>query len=241
MSKNTPKKPPFLNSEKAQQIFNQAVPEYYQATNTIDRMSKAYDSLSKLHSTPDPELSRSAHALKVKREAERALATLKKSVLTSFDRLSSRREGVYREAYKAAGYFEPLPESALVEVRSRLASLSQKQREGEIKSAFERGDMYIIRAVNEAASPFLVGTHTLPLESMVEQHIRSVSPDLDEKIAEIDDLTKRLDFAADGFVDSVKQMRDPRAESEADEQRSITDDATNGLNDALSGLDAVSE
>lgn len=200
----------------------------------IDGLANQYDALGVLHGTADPEMTKTGHAVRVKNAVIRAMETNGKRAVKLAERMADHESNLLFKARERAGLLQPFSESHLSELRSALRQMSQQEREKAIKTAFDKNDNAVIRAVQEASSPVLVGSHKLPLDVLMDTYLHKHNPELMQDIEENKQLTNRLDIVSDSFVKSVQTMRNIDLEEQAEKNKQATKDAMAVL-DPLAG------
>ena len=191
----------------------------------IDNLSQQYDAVSTLHSTIDPEMTRTGHALKVKSTVTRAMEINGKKALRLLEQLHDHERNLHLKAHEKAGLLKPMQEAHLSELRSALRQMTLKEREKAISQAFESGDIAVIRAVQEASSPVLVGSHTLPIPKLLESFVKQCNPELERDLSEVAELYNRLDLVSDSFAQSINAFRNEDLERRAEINKQLTADA----------------
>lgn len=191
----------------------------------IDTLASQFNALSVLHTTADPEMTKTGHAVKVKNAVIRAVESNGKRAVRLVERLADHESNRLYQARERAGLLKPYPESHLSELRSALRQMSYAERERAIKAAFDKNDVAVIRAVNEASSPVLVGEHNLPMDIMISTFLHKHDPELMRDMEEAKELTARLEIVSESFVSSVQGMRDTGLEELADKNKQATKEA----------------
>lgn len=233
-------KPVFLNAEKTRaKLMNSALGgELLGVMNAVDTMSGLYDGLTKLHATPDPNLTREARALKYKRRFEQASEAVRKKATSAAEQLDILERRIKSDAEVKAGLHSPQTEAAAQEIRSVLRSLDQKARDKMLRDAALSGDVAILQAVRNATTPALYGGTTEPVESLIDMHLQKVAPELAEQRAALDAATHALNLAVDSYMSTTNELRDPMGEHIAEKQEADTRSAEEQLLAAL-GTEAV--
>lgn len=200
----------------------------------IDGLASQYDALGVLHSTVDPEMTKTGHAVRVKNAVIRAMDSNGKRAIKLAERLADHESNLLFKARERAGLLQPFSESHLSELRSALRQMTQADRERAIKTAFDKNDNALIRAIQEASSPVLVGSHKLALDVLMDTYLHKHNPELMQDIEENNQLVNRLDIVSDSFVKSVQTMRDVELEEQAEKNKQATREAMSIL-DPLAG------
>lgn len=191
----------------------------------IDNLANQYNALNVLHTTADPEMTRTGHAVKVKSAVIRTIESSGKRAVKLFGRLADYESLIIHQAKERAGLLKPYPEAHLSELRSALRQMSTAERERAIKAAFDKNDVAVIRAINEASSPVLVGEHKLPMDEMLSTFLHRHNPNLAQELEESKALSARLEIVSDSFVSSVQSMRDIALEEEAEKNQRAAKEA----------------
>lgn len=230
------KKHPSMSSRAAREALSQhSEPEFLRVFHAIETASELYDSLETLHSTPNPEITKSARALKYKSQLDKAQKAARDHAMRAADGLDALERDLRQKAESAAGLHAPIPESTLAEIRGALRGMSQKDRDQAIADAFSAGDIATIKAAIKSPSAVLTGTIEAPIETMTAELINRAAPDFNDKMQAIQHAENFLGLAVDAFVKGAEKMRDPRLEAEAVKQMEATSEAERQLERAMSG------
>lgn len=199
----------------------------------IDRMGQLHDALEALHSTPDPNMTKAARALKYRGQYEAAMSASRAAAMAAVDGLSELEAQLVRAAEERAGLHAHVPESAQQEIRAALRSLTMEERNAVIRQAAQTGDANIIKAVRDAASPLLVGPYTVPLAEMIQVMVEKASPELAQARQDIEAAVSFVTGATGAFTKAAAEMRDPAMEAEAERQAAVAKAAEAALAQAI--------
>ena len=205
-----------LNSRSARRVLDHRSSslEFGRIFRTIDQINDMYDSLTVLHSTADPALTRQSKALKYQQQHSKAMDAAKRAVTSAVSGLMDMEAQAIREAERAAG-LEKLGSAELQEIRTALRSMTIMQRDKAIKEAALNGDAGILQAIRTAPSPVLVGDHNVPLDQLMDNFLAQVNPDLPQLKSDIRTALDFLDQATTAFAKDTGAMREPELEEAA--------------------------
>lgn len=203
-------KPAFLNPKNARSSLSGA--DFHPVVSTIEKLSGLYDSLEKLQTVKDPDLTPEKRAMTYRDNWKKANESARNSLMRSADHLDALERNYREEAAHKAGLNKPLSESAAQEIRATLRAMPQKERDKVLRDAALNGDAMILKAVRDAASPWLVGEITVPVETLVDELVQNRVPELRQQLDALHEADNRLKMAGDAFMKETNAMREPHLE-----------------------------
>ena len=211
------------------QLGHRTEPAFGVAATTIDAIRTRFEALSTLHSTPDPSLTKESRALRYATQLKTTRQNVLAGATAAIGALSNLEDKLRTAAIKQAKLDVRLQVSEEAEFRSALREMSPEERTAAIVKAASDGQGWMLNAVRYAPSPVTIGSHTAPINDLVDLLLHNANPGLQADLDDIQSAVNHVTFALDAFARHSESMRDPVLEDQGQQHA----DAIRGAEAAL--------
>lgn len=214
-------------------VMELVLPELDHLFAALGRKADIIGALDTFRRTADPTATAEARALAFRAQYNRAMTTITDLSRATAAKLDADKARLRHEAYGRAGLTVDYGDRA--ELRAILRSMSEHDRNVAIDHAMKSRDVRVLSAIN-GAHPLMVGSTSIPIQSLIEAYVAEAAPEEVAKVAKLDEAENYLTMAYADISKSAQSMRDLPAEERGEAGIKAAREAEAALGLALSEL-----
>lgn len=224
---------PSLTSKAARDALDHVTGSIYDGDATIDNLASLYDGLAAVRANADPLKTREANAIAYKQRFDAAKEQAQTLLQSRVQAVVAYEAKLIADAHAKAGIDKRPPQADAI--WQTLRGMNQKERDGAVLDAINRGDRVVIAAIVHSPSPLLTGSFTVPVEMTIEHYLSTHAPEQGEERENIETALTFLNNAAGAFRTTTEKMWDLAAEERAEEGSAAAKQAEAALQAAMQG------
>lgn len=229
--KTAPIRSPLMSKTFARNaIGHRTESQFTRVLSLIEDANTTLSGLELLHSTANPDLTKTARALQYKKRYDQTTERIKREATTIYGELADFRDKRIYAAEVKAGLHNDYSQADLQEIRAAMKGMSDQVRNKFVADAAQNGDAIVLQAVRTAPHSVVIGSISTPVDELIKILLDKHDPELAQTLEDVEIASQSVENVATGFLKSAGALRDPVLEEQGQQQQAAILQAEQVLN-----------